>query len=613
MYKIDDIEYRLTAIENRFGDLGYDFKKIVTSELKRRWRHISQNESYFGLYTALCIDTQDPYQQGRVRFFSPVFNEVDAPIESLDWAYPITPMGGLDDSGLVWVPPVGTTLCIIFERGSRDAPYYIGTTWHRDRGPDGEHIWDFNIKEYYDLYEGHRKGYLIPPNDGSQVMPPWNTDNYEEIDQPKLVGPPKTNKFASPNQYGYKTPQKAMVKHVDGNKEKDYKFKRTEILSSCGNGMLFKDDPMNKSIDCIHPDKGGSNEYFKHENECRPFKGPDTPQNNKYSLNNTGVQIISCSGHTIILDDKISGEGEIPEWEKSIEPFNFGDLYQGKLKIISTTGHRIELSDEEDVPENRGKNNYIRLLSACGNCIELNDHTVDSTSAGSERGIHIISTSKHTFEMIDEENTQASPAREEIDKPDDEAEANIDREDRPVSQAKKAFVRIRTGYGLELMMSDDNSQEETKQQYIQIYCPFTTSQEDGPHIMRFQEGSGGNGYVFLMVGGYYLCYTKKDNISIVGEEKDPSDWIVVVSKNSFIISKESYINVSKSHLFLADEAIYLLAGHDNFEYNPKGDPYMYPVMCLGKNGIVFSDRVYVSASDAAQLAPVFLMSPFAKG
>lgn len=609
--QIQDMDQRLMTMENRFADLGYDFKRMVVSEIKQRWKFIPQDEMYFGLYTALCVDTADPLMQGRVRFFSPMFNRLDAQVPELDWAVPISTMGGFDDSGLTWVPPAGSKLCIVFERGSRSSPYYIGTTWDRDRGPDGQ-LWNFSVPEYQELYAGHRLGYLIPPNDGSQVMPSWNTDSYEDIDQPKLIGKPKTNDVQPPNQYGFKTQQKHMWKAVDGNKRKDYRYKRLELYSSCGNWMLFKDDPMNKD-EWANPQCEGKNEYFKHENECRPYRGPGTPQNNKSALWNTGIQLLSISGHTIIMDDKIKGEGQIPQWERSKEPFDFGDLYEGKMKLISTTGHRIEFSDKEDIPENRGPKNYLRMLTACGNTVELNDHTTPAGKAGDQRGVHIWSTSRHRIEMIDEDNEQKSPPRMEINRPPEEPEAEIGREERPINKATKAFIRIRTGYGLEIMMGDDNSQQETQNQYIQIYCPFVTCPECGPHIMRFQEKCNAEGYVFLKVAGYYLCITCKDHTTIVGDPNQfPSDWITIVSKDSLIKTEEYYLNLAKIHFFMADEYGFYLAGKDCTDKNGDCCPCIDPVLCYDpiRGAIVISDRIFVSASKKAPVAPIFLMYPF---
>ena len=101
------------------------------------------------MHTAYCVDTIDPWKQNRVRFFSPLLHNKDMPVKALPFAQPISCFGGFDDSGVTWVPPAGSTLCLTFEKGNRQTPYYLGTTWHRDRGPDGQRNWKYNIEEFY--------------------------------------------------------------------------------------------------------------------------------------------------------------------------------------------------------------------------------------------------------------------------------------------------------------------------------------------------------------------------------------------------------------------------------------------------------------------------------
>src|SRR5690606_13265698 len=146
----------------------------------------------------------------------------------------------------------------------------------------------------------------------------------------------------------------------------------------------------------------GSNPYFKHENECRPYKGPGTPQNNKCMLHQGGIQCLSRGGATFLLDDSVEEPRGIPTWETSTEPHDFGcnDKTLAKIKIISQTGHVFEMSDVEEESKLRGRQNYIRLKTASGNVIELNDHTVGKKDcpgcppnlAGEKRGITMQST-----------------------------------------------------------------------------------------------------------------------------------------------------------------------------------------------------------------------------
>ena len=219
----------------------------------------------------------------------------------------------------------------------------------------------------------------------------------------------------------------------------------------------------------------------------------------------------------------------------------------------SATGHMIEMSDleKEGTPNVRSEYNAIKLLSAHGNRIELNDHDETKCVAGEKRGITMESTSTHRFEMIDHTNEQCGP---------DRREGGV-----PTPFAKKAYVKIRSGYGLEFLMRDDNSQLETQNQSIQIYCPHYDNSR-GPHIHRYQESPSGAGLVLLRVAGNYIILTTDNKIEIIGDigESSPkSNKIEIISKFKLVYTKSYYVNITeKSQLFIAEDNILLLAGKD---------------------------------------------------
>lgn len=1079
--KFAALERRLLFLENKLDNSGYETKGIVHAELTSGVNIVEQAEMQFGMYTALCVDTVDIWKQNKVRFYSPLFHRPDRPIKELPWAAPISSMGGFDDCGLTWIPPAGSTVCIVFENGNRASPFYIGTTWHRNRDT-APHNWGINIEEYQKIWEGTRNGYLVGPDDGSQVLPPWNTENYNGFDLTSLVdfadNPEAQRLITYPNIYGFRTPEKHTIKMVDGDAKCARKWKRFEIMSSCGNWIMLKDDHLhyagqwahpecgvedgetscvedtnnssqqdkakgvlntdtsdldnaanantsdltpkqgkkkeeegcdgknsNKKIIGGHPSTGhpetkyvksqvGANPFFKHKQECRPYRGPQTPQNPVCDLPQTGIQVMSISGHTFVMDDSVEEPGGEPVWRRATEEFDFGcnNHYVGrcvganeiitlkngerfaagllcgrkfelldvdekgffrcvnaiaeantvehvckitldngieivrnfehplwtmtrskitkslsqkqrkanvkgwteckniakgdyvaianslpawgedtisehdakllgyligdggftgvnvkfsqqdnqqlkelkqivethfdcKLKKInehdyhiasnssrnhvisllretdlmgchskdkkvpnciftasekltsiflsrlfstdgwathspngcgqigfcsiskqlvsdvqylcqkfgihgkirlkkikpsnlvkkssvawvfeiikaediilfskkigifgkeekidsliemckkrshirkwmrdklpetlrwekvvkieklepeltiaiqvpkthtfltsiwehntywqSATGHRIEMSDVEspqgdDGSNLRGEYNYIKLLTATGNKIELNDHTVSQKDcpgcppniAGEKRGIHLQSTSNHTIDMCDDTNEQCAPCRMDGGT--------------PISKAKKAFVRIRTGYGLEMTYNDDNSQEETQQQFIQIFSPQKDNEERGPHIHRYQEAPSGPGLVFLRVGGNYIISTYDNQISIIGDpEKNPSDKIEIISRTKLVYTKDAYLNITdKLHLFYAKEIILLLAGEDCNPGDPCGgcggsDPCIAPVLVydLCKGCVKISDRVFASTSGNASQVSMFMLSPFIK-
>lgn len=676
--KVSMLDQRVAQIEERFSELGYNMKTFVQTEIKTKWKIPAQQETIYGMHTAFCIDTIDPWKQHRVRYFSPLQHDPENPVKSLPWAYPISNQGGFDDCGSTWVPPAGSKLCLIFEAGNRQWPFYLGTTWDRDRSRG----WRYPIPEYEKIHRGHRGGYLVGP-DETQVFPPWNTENYNGFDIDSISDfendPEAQNKITYPNIYGWKTPQKHMIKMVDGNYKCNFRWQRIEIKSAQGNHLIFKDDrvhpsaqwanpkcgcgdgdlskcnegdePIEKVDSCptqssgdnkpvapqvmmigsgaprSNPSESGSsdlqcaNPYFKHRSECRPYIGPGNPQNNrvdKVTLPQSGIQMTSLSGHTFWMDDAVSEPRGKNNWEKGVELFDYGcdDVFKGKTTWKSAHGHQMVMSDAEPdgSPWGRSDENFIRIMTATGNRFEMNDDTKGSKDsgqcrAGPRRGIELHSTSNHLIQMVDENNDQCNLNRREGGVPD--------------NKATDAFVKIRTGYGLEIMMADDNSQKNCQTQYIQITAP-QKGQDDsegaccGPHFIRMQE-SMNCGYIFVRAGGDYMCMTEGDHITVVGVGKTtpeddfckggclgPRNWFTAVSQHSLHWSCNFYFNKAEIHCFLADKFILLLAGKDcppppdseSLECMPCVGPVVVwlsdPVTKSGR--LVKSDRVYASAS-----------------
>ncbi len=704
MFNIADqmksMEVSLNQIKAALASNQYDMKKVATTTLNDRMHFVAQSEQMFGMYTALCVETIDVWKQNRIRFFCPLFHDPTKPMKSLPWAWPVSAMGGFDDCGLSWVPPAGSTVCLTFEGGARNSPYYIGTTWQRNRGREGELVWNIDIEEYNKIYAGHRKGYLCGPDDESQCMPQWNTETANGFDLNSISDfddhPEAQKRLTYPHIYGFKTPEKHMLKMSDGDAKCDRRWKRIELLSSLGNWMIFKDDHLHYAgqwahkdcggvvkpgdTNCIagagdgtditkteglgeflpdlttadlsevdagereqnatesddtpkdgskledpncsdnviggHPDtpmfkkwkptkyeeqQTGDNPFFKHKNECRPYKGPENYRKTKAELPQSGIQFMSISGHTMIFDDSVEEPTGDCGWERVLRPFDYGcnNIYVGYMKIMTHSGHKIIMSDiEEDESFKRGENNFIRLESQAGNIIELNDHEKTIGIAGFRRGIAMRTTSKHLFLMMDEDNEQSLKPREEGNE--------------PVNRAKKAFIKLKSGYGLEFKMEDENSQENTVSQRVQIFCPQKDNTDRGPHIMRFQERPSGPGQILLRAGGDYITMTYDEHVEIVGDkEKNPSNKITVVSKNKIVATDKVYINTADMHVFLAKKQILLLAGED---CPPQGSPTCQPCpaqVVVYQNGkLKISDRVIASCSFDAQCASLFMLSPF---
>jgi len=715
---VQELQKEVGQIRNFINDLSSNLGTIVQSTFAKSYSFISQDSTLTGMYTALVVDTFDVYKQNRIRYFNPILInplqssdlQQSVSITSLPWAFSISTLGGFDDSGSNWIPPAGSTVCLIFENGNRRSAYYLGTTWSRNRGKDGSSL-GVPVPEFDLLYQGRGENYLVGPTDGSQVFPPWNTESYNGYDITSIQDVESNIDYLKrgtfPNIYGMKTPEKHMIKMVDGDGKCNRKWKRMELMSGCGNWMIFKDDHLHYCGQWSHPSEGaregdancytdvtntfqtdvteeasqansfnvgqpiptenintalydyerdviefgfpnsketpadfpkpvkcedgknytggqnviggapdtpytksqkGSNPFFKAKNECRPIRGVGTPQNNKCDLPQSGIQLLSISGHTFVMDDSVEQPTGTPNWQRSLKDFDFGcsDLYLGRTYWKSCTGHVISMNDVEQPSTVRTAENGIKFKTALGNEISLCDETMSSCPGigGPTRGISMNSTSNHVFKMIDEGVFQQSMQCRK--------DGNV-----PESNADKAYVQLRSGYGLELYMSDRDSQKETKSQFIRINAPQTDNKERGPHTLEMQETPVGRGYVFLRAGGNYLTYSYDSHYEIVGDSKNnPADKLSMVTKDRVSITSNYDYRVNDYFFNASKKRAYLLGGLGDCQDNNGGDTYcIYPIIVYDKknNKLRISDRIFGSCSDKAEIPTLASIDPISEG
>lgn len=614
--KIKALEGRIKSLEGQINRSSYNTKKIVKSVIKKNWNIPVQTKTIFGFRLCLCVDTKDPQGEGRIRFFHPAMSELDDQVSALPWAKPISSLGGFDDAGSFFVPPAGSMVAITFENGDVAAPYYMGTVWTRTKGKAGRY-WGKAVPEYDKYHRGKRTGYLVGRDDDLQNLPPSNTEFYNNYDFDTEVDfendPTAKKRITIPSGGIIKTPQKHRIKMYDGHYDCNNRWKRMEMVSGDGNGIIFKDDHLHPFGQWMNPQCGGdggdlsgctddegnpiekpecldpsnqptsSNQYYKRHEECIMA--------DKIKLDQSGYAIFSRSGNLFIADDSVVEPTGKPGWERCMEPFNYGcqNIFQGKMFLQSAHGQLLELNDIEDAATVRGEKNRILLKSTTGNRIELNDHTTQGGVAGSKRGVTIESSSTHKLEMIDDENDQSVPIRKG---------GGI-----PVANSKKARVLLKSGYGLQFLMRDDNSQKSTQQQFIEIMAPQKDNAR-GPHILRFQERVGTEGLVYLRVGGIYYRTTTKHSLEMVGEEDyKPAFKYTKVKGSTVLDSDEMYVNLSDTAVIMAKKYALLGAGQDCVAEDGTLGPCWAPVLCVDKSGmVVMSDRVFVSCN---QGSPVF--------
>jgi hypothetical protein len=623
---IKELTQRLAVLEERFAELGYNSKRLVETSIKRSFKIEAQSQTLYAPLVAYCVSTIDPLKLNRIRIFHPLICQPDVKVRGLPFARACSNAGGFDDCGMSWVPPAGSSVVIVCENGDRQSPIYMGTVWHKNRGPNGS-FFPYPIDEFFKIWRETENGqtsyrgagYLVGASDGSQCFPPWDTEsnngiNYEssnDIDRDTDA----QLKITYPNIYGWKTPGKHMIKMVDGDHRCNNRWARFELMSKTGHFFMMKDDWYHPSGEWANPkgvegtdvetgevddsecdrvsallsldvsgieDESGnfsgqqvgqgadfagnleescksppekvkcSNPYFKRLEECRPYKGAPTPQNNRCALPQSGVQIQSVSGNQIVMDDSVNQPKEKRiTWQRDFD-FGCDNIFKGKFYFKSATGHIIEMNDTEDVSKLRGVDNGIKIITAAGNKFTMSDHTLEGCIAGDKRGIEIGSTSGHVLQMADSGNEQCSPER---------TDGGV-----PESKAKEAFVQLRTGYGLILRMDDSSSQEETRNQFIMLAARPKKEVSDSctsqPHTLLMQLEQEGGGFIQLASGGKFVLTSRGTSQESVGTDDCPADKMTQVFGNYLMSAKEFYFTKSSIHLDMADRYIILGAGQD---------------------------------------------------
>lgn len=485
-----------------------------------------------------------------------------------------------------------------------------------------------DMGEYACNWDGKRNGYLVGDNTGDQVLPPWNTESYNGYDNDSTINfyndPTQFKSITYPNIKGFKTEEKHSVKFVDGDRKCNLKNKRLEINSSCGNFIIMKDDHLhpagqyafgndmsiafchtastpgldsadtpnewpccapfqqpspclatncppaqsqsgcssiNKMTDSsVNQQKLFANPFYKRQEEMRPYNGANTPLANKVQLPQSGIQFQSISGQQMIFDDSVDQPTGVPTWDRQFD-FGCNDKFSGKIAINSATGHSIVLNDKEDDRKTRGKDNGIFMSTAWGTTFSMSDETTRTGNscdcppnfAGNTRGITAQTTSMHLFQMCDAGVRQCGTARTNGGQPKKEDKHDFN-----------GYILLRSGYGLQIMMKDQDIQTETKEQYIQILAPQKDNTQRGPHMMVMQERKTGPGLILLRAGGVYQIFTHDDSIEMVGDPNgmDPANKFVEVRDNMIVDVQKYYFNHAQNHIFMADSKILLMAGTD---------------------------------------------------
>lgn len=113
-------------------------------EIISRPEEYIQNYPLYNYYKGVVVDVKDPECRGRVRvrvesvWKSSPKSENDqlppVPTDALPWAEPLI-HGQNNKSGFFYVPPVGTTVVVVFEKGEEAFPFVLGSWFAREEIP----------------------------------------------------------------------------------------------------------------------------------------------------------------------------------------------------------------------------------------------------------------------------------------------------------------------------------------------------------------------------------------------------------------------------------------------------------------------------------------------
>jgi hypothetical protein len=186
------------------------------------------NSIFHGIYRGYVEYINDPLQVGRVKVRIPSIHGLpeQLPTEGLPWAYMSAPFGGGHDFGSKMIPPVGTTVFVMFEAGVRDFPIVVGT-------------WDGNPSNFSPMGRNFDKTLpagkisMSPSPDQPWIAPPG-------ADSPKEFLLQANN---APERYvPFKSPKGAVIDIEDRDE-----VEHTNLVDRAGQG-LFIEGPVKTNV-----------------------------------------------------------------------------------------------------------------------------------------------------------------------------------------------------------------------------------------------------------------------------------------------------------------------------------------------------------------------------
>lgn len=516
--RFTDYGSRLLDLESKMNSIMPNSKDVERQEWNEKWNTMNVNRT---LQVGTVVDNRDKHQLGRILVRIHGRHHPRLKEEKLEIVEPIHPFGGMDDCGSNWVPPVGSQVAVLFSGGLLGQGYYLGTIPRGEildeRGNPlvGQRSIRLFDRRWGSSYNYRNEGHLGSLE--NEDLPPWSTESYRKVQRTAA----KNQEVSEPSIYGFKTPEKHMLKMCDGFHDQKLLGKRLLLQSSKGNLLYMKDDILNipgayeygspeAQPDVVYEEsqyvfKGaGEGESIASESHLRGnlyetypilpddgedpwgkithtpndhvvvsstyltsglwLQGEDLPDDFERSLKAdpilpmTGVALQSIMGGRILMDDRFDAQ-DLEDDDNAYNKFKGikSDEDLWSYVKIESISEHSIVLSDQESRGYRSPFNGIFIESALGNSLSFIDHMDGDKIRGGLMGVVLQSTTGHQIRMYDGGGELENSKRRKT------LGSKVN--------GRQARFLIKSGFGQRIEMNDGPIQEEPGDQSLSIIQP----------------------------------------------------------------------------------------------------------------------------------------------
>jgi len=242
-------------------------------------------QELFGVYRGFVEYINDPLQTGRLKVRIPNIYGLqgDTPTENLPWALTCSNFGGGHDFGSKMIPPVGSTVFVVFEGGKVEYPIVIGT-------------WDGIPNKPVTMLRNPK---LNLPRGEVSMSPTSQNSKGEATNTPWLSspGPDPPGEFL--RQVNHRPETSVPFKTVKGTaiiiEERD-EVEHTDFIDRAGQGLFMK-SPFTKDANISNKNQRGV--HSSNEGDALLLSNSLT--------NEASISLIDISGQSLKIETKEDG------------------------------------------------------------------------------------------------------------------------------------------------------------------------------------------------------------------------------------------------------------------------------------------------------------------